>query len=233
MGSGLASQHAPGGSPCLRCHERLAQHTTLVKHADDVGRPPQACLVASLMACCGASCTSHLPACLLASLRLAACQFSWPGPLHGSGMSDNSSEAHGSASIGLGYICRWRALVHCIQPVCHGQSHGLDTMATTTSLSRTRRSQPHLGFSSYLQVACIGAWHPARVSWTVARSGQHGYHHRTEQNKKVYKIGKKGEDSHLATTEVDVTKKDITPMGGFPHYGIVNEDFIMIKVCFL
>lgn len=47
----------------------------------------------------------------------------------------------------------------------------------------------------------------------------------------MYKIGKKGEDSHLATTEVDVTKKDITPMGGFPHYGIVNEDFIMIKVC--
>ena len=36
-----------------------------------------------------------------------------------------------------------------------------------------------------LQVACIGAWHPARVSWTVARAGQHGYHHRTEINKKV------------------------------------------------
>ncbi len=36
-----------------------------------------------------------------------------------------------------------------------------------------------------LQVACIGAWHPARVSWTVARGGQHGFHHRTEMNKKV------------------------------------------------
>ena len=35
------------------------------------------------------------------------------------------------------------------------------------------------------QVACIGAWHPARVSWTVARAGQHGFHHRTEMNKKV------------------------------------------------
>ncbi len=79
-------------------------------------------------------------------------------------------------------------------------------------------------------MACIGAWHPARVSWTVARSGQHGYHHRTEQNKKVYKIGLKGQDSHRATTEVDVTEKDITPMGGFPHYGIVNEDYVMIKV---
>ena len=44
------------------------------------------------------------------------------------------------------------------------------------------------------QVACIGAWHPARVSWTVARAGQHGYHHRTEMNKKVYKIGQEGRD---------------------------------------
>lgn len=80
------------------------------------------------------------------------------------------------------------------------------------------------------QVACIGAWHPARVSWTVARGGQHGFHHRTEINKKVYKIGKKGDDSHLATTEFDVTKKDITPLGGFPHYGQVDEDYLMIKV---
>lgn len=85
-----------------------------------------------------------------------------------------------------------------------------------------------------MQVACIGAWHPARVAWTVARAGQHGFHHRTEMNKKVYKIGKKGETSgefaHNATTEYDVTEKSITPMGGFPHYGMVNEDFIMLKV---
>merc|ERR1719242_2003028 len=32
------------------------------------------------------------------------------------------------------------------------------------------------------KVACIGAWHPARVSYTVARVGQNGYHHRTETN---------------------------------------------------
>ena len=35
------------------------------------------------------------------------------------------------------------------------------------------------------KVACIGAWHPSRVAWTVARAGQHGFHHRTEINKKV------------------------------------------------
>ena len=84
---------------------------------------------------------------------------------------------------------------------------------------------------SVQQVACIGAWHPARVSWTVARSGQMGFHHRTEMNKKVYRVGKKNEDSHKGSTEFDVTDKEITPMGGFPHYGMVNEDFLMIKVC--
>ena len=49
-------------------------------------------------------------------------------------------------------------------------------------------------------------------------------------NKKIYKIGVAGEASHEAATEFDPTKKEITPMGGFPHYGIVNEDYLMLKV---
>ena len=48
-------------------------------------------------------------------------------------------------------------------------------------------------------------------------------------NKKIYKIGKKDEASHRATTEYDVTEKDITPIGGFPHYGVIDEDYVMIK----
>ena len=35
------------------------------------------------------------------------------------------------------------------------------------------------------KVACIGAWHPAKVQYSVARPGQNGFHHRTEMNKKV------------------------------------------------
>merc|ERR1712135_206423 len=40
------------------------------------------------------------------------------------------------------------------------------------------------------KVACIGAWHPSRIQYTVARAGQKGYHHRTELNKKIYRIGR-------------------------------------------
>jgi len=86
----------------------------------------------------------------------------------------------------------------------------------------------------YRKVACIGSWHPARVQYTIPRAGQNGYHHRTEINKKVYRVGaactnKAGEFVANAMTEADLTKKAITPMGGFPHYGVVRNDFLMIK----
>merc|ERR1711915_1099763 len=87
------------------------------------------------------------------------------------------------------------------------------------------------------KVACIGAWHPSRVQFTVARAGQKGYHHRTEINKKIYRIGKgiHQKDGKIvknnASTDYDLTEKSITPMGGFPHYGVVKQDFVMIKGC--
>lgn len=48
-------------------------------------------------------------------------------------------------------------------------------------------------------------------------------------NKKIYKLGKDGQESHSAITEFDRTEKGITPMGGFPHYGVVKNDYLMIK----
>merc|ERR1712029_1293842 len=87
------------------------------------------------------------------------------------------------------------------------------------------------------KVACIGAWHPSRIQFTVARAGQKGYHHRTEINKKVYDIGKgfKMKDGKVvknnAATDYDLADKSINPMGGFPHYGEVKQDFIMLKGC--
>merc|ERR1712002_71636 len=85
------------------------------------------------------------------------------------------------------------------------------------------------------KVACIGAWHPSRIQYTVARAGQKGYHHRTEINRKIYRIGEgyHTKDGKVvrnnAATEYDLTEKSITPMGGFPHYGGVKQDFVMIK----
>jgi len=109
------------------------------------------------------------------------------------------------------------------------KGRGTEGVITRWGITRLPR-KTHRGLR---KVACIGAWHPARVSYTVARVGQNGFHHRTEIHKKIYKVGngevncKDGEFN--AETKIDLTQKHITPMGGFVRYGRVLQDFVMIK----
>ena len=63
-------------------------------------------------------------------------------------------------------------------------------------------------------IGTAGSWHPNWVQATVPQAGQIGYHQRTEYNKRVLKIGENGEE--------------ITPTGGFPHYGIVKNSYILL-----
>ena len=107
------------------------------------------------------------------------------------------------------------------------KGHGTTGVVKRFGVTRLPR-KTHRGLR---KVGCIGAWHPAAVKWTVARTGQYGYHHRTEINKKIYRVGAgaiRGVKNN-ATTEADVVEKNITPLGGFAHYGVVNHDFLMIK----
>lgn len=63
-------------------------------------------------------------------------------------------------------------------------------------------------------VACIGAWHPARVSYTVPRAGQLGFHQRTEYHKRIMLIGE--------------NEEEINPKGGFIRYGRIQGDYLLI-----
>ena len=63
-------------------------------------------------------------------------------------------------------------------------------------------------------IGTAGSWHPNWVQATVPQAGQMGYHQRTEYNKRVLKVGENGEE--------------ITPSGGFPHYGIIRNSYILI-----
>jgi large subunit ribosomal protein L3e len=85
----------------------------------------------------------------------------------------------------------------------------------------------------------------------IYRIGRGVYHHESKAAlqaskaaaAKAMKGGKKGEDAktefkdkvkigrYNAMTEHDLTEKSITPMGGFPHYGQVLHDYIMVKGC--
>jgi len=111
------------------------------------------------------------------------------------------------------------------------QGHGRKGVTSRWGTKKLPR-KTHRGLR---KVACIGAWHPARVSYTVARGGQKGYHHRVEINKKIYRVGAgyKTEngvtDKNNGSTKADLTVKSINPVGNFPHYGEVKNDFIVIK----
>jgi len=108
------------------------------------------------------------------------------------------------------------------------RGHGYNGVVTRWGCTRLARKS-HRGLR---KVACIGSWHPARVQFQVPRAGQDGYHHRTEINKKIYRIGKNiKEDANSAMTETDITEKGITPMGGFAHYGEITQDWVMLKGC--
>jgi len=64
-------------------------------------------------------------------------------------------------------------------------------------------------------VGSIGPWTPSTVMWTVARPGQMGYHNRTEYNKRVIMLGNKPDS--------------VNPKGGFPYYGIIKNDFLVLS----
>jgi len=106
------------------------------------------------------------------------------------------------------------------------RGHGFEGVIHRWGVTRLPR-KTHKGLR---KVACIGAWHPSRVGYTVPRAGQHGFHHRVDPNKKIYKIGKSIEvDPANARCETDLTDKTITPLGGFPKYGLVKQDYMLIK----
>jgi large subunit ribosomal protein L3e len=112
----------------------------------------------------------------------------------------------------------------CIDTISVTKGHGFTGVIKRFGVSRLPR-KTHRGLR---KVACIGAWHPARVSRTVARAGQFGFFHRTVLNNKIYRLG--CGNNRNGSTEVDLTEnKEITPMGGFPHYGVVKNDFLMIR----
>jgi large subunit ribosomal protein L3 len=64
-------------------------------------------------------------------------------------------------------------------------------------------------------VGTLGQWHPAYVLYTVPQAGQTGYHQRTELNKRILRIGQKPEE--------------INPSSGFPSYGFVRNDYVVLK----
>uniref|UniRef100_A0A5S6QIS5 60S ribosomal protein L3 n=1 Tax=Trichuris muris TaxID=70415 RepID=A0A5S6QIS5_TRIMR len=147
--------------------------------------------------------------------------------INGGSVADkvNWAREHFEKSISIDKVFAQDEMIDCIGVT---KGHGFKGVTSRWHTKKLPR-KTHKGLR---KVACIGAWHPSRVRYTVARAGQKGYHHRTEINKKIYRIGKAAlVDKKNGSTEYDLTEKTINPLGGWPHYGLVNQDFVMIKGC--
>lgn len=67
------------------------------------------------------------------------------------------------------------------------------------------------------KVAAMGPFTPGRTSWRVPQAGQTGFHKRTEYNKQILKILDKEES------------KNFNPGGGWKHYGLLQQNTIVLK----
>jgi large subunit ribosomal protein L3 len=64
-------------------------------------------------------------------------------------------------------------------------------------------------------VGTLGPISPHSVMYTIPRAGQMGYHHRVEFNKRILKLGDRGEE--------------ITAKGGINRYGVVKGDYLLLQ----
>ncbi len=65
-------------------------------------------------------------------------------------------------------------------------------------------------------IGTLGPWHPDWVRNTVPQAGQKGTHQRTFHNMRVIKFASKDDND------------DINVKGGFPGYGLVKNDYVLI-----
>lgn len=72
----------------------------------------------------------------------------------------------------------------------------------------------HKHRKGHRRTGTIGPQAPA-LMFTTPRPGQHGFHQRTEYNKRILRIGLDG--------------VEVTPAGGFKHYGVVRSSYVVLQ----
>ncbi len=74
----------------------------------------------------------------------------------------------------------------------------------------------HKSTGKIRHVGSLGAWHPAKVLFSVPQAGHLGFNYRTEINKRILKLGSVQEAA------------SVTPKGGFLHFGVLKNDFMVL-----
>ncbi|TLX91136.1 MAG: 50S ribosomal protein L3 [Thaumarchaeota archaeon] len=81
------------------------------------------------------------------------------------------------------------------------------------------KRKQHKSRKSVRALGTLGPISPAVVTYTVPRQGQRGFHQRTEYNKRILIISNSEKDNDFK----------INPDGGFEHFGMIKNDYIIVK----
>lgn len=81
------------------------------------------------------------------------------------------------------------------------------------------KRKQHKSRKSVRAVGTLGPISPAVVMYTVARQGQRGFHQRTEYNKRILLMSSANNDNQVS----------INPSGGFKHFGLIKEDYVVLR----
>jgi large subunit ribosomal protein L3 len=77
------------------------------------------------------------------------------------------------------------------------------------------RKRKHSVGGKERHLGTLGPWNPHHVRWQVPQIGQLGFQQRTEFNKRILKVSENA--------------SEITPAGGFLHYGILQSPYVLVK----
>jgi len=77
------------------------------------------------------------------------------------------------------------------------------------------RKRKHSVGGKERHLGTLGPWNPHHVRWQVPQIGQLGFQQRTEFNKRILKVSENA--------------SEITPAGGFLHYGVLKNPYILVK----
>ncbi|MDG6907537.1 MAG: 50S ribosomal protein L3 [Nitrososphaerota archaeon] len=78
------------------------------------------------------------------------------------------------------------------------------------------KRKQHKSRKTVREVGVISPWHPATVMYTVPRAGQMGFHQRMDKNKRILVVA-------------NAQQVPITPRGGFPHFGDVRGEYLIVR----
>jgi len=77
------------------------------------------------------------------------------------------------------------------------------------------RKRKHSVGGKERHLGTLGPWNPHHVRWQVPQIGQLGYQQRTEFNKRILRVSE--------------NSSEITPAGGFLHYGVLKSPYVLVK----